>query len=475
MADTAQEGTAPLSAAQEIRTFFHFWDRRFEDYGQLPLGKALFRDFIAALIVALVAIPLGIGFSIASGMRPEQGIVAGAFAGILGGLFGGSKYQVYGPTAAFITVIAGIVNQYDVPFLILASCIAGVIVMAMGLGRLGHLFRWIPNTVIVGFTIGIALTIMVGQLPDLLGGVHKTSPDFWEKIAILPDLFVSAHGHALLLGVLTFILIRQLYKISVYIPAPLIAIGLCTFLANEVWHGHEIPLVSTKYGHLSSEFIQLTLPSLGNHSVLDLVIPVTLIVFIAALESLLSARMADRIAGNPTPYQPNKELFGQGVVNVIVPLLNGFPCTGALARTATSIKVGAVSPLSSVIKGCLVLVLMTFFGTYLSSIPMAAIGGLLVFVAFNMVKPPEVKGVWAEGKLSVAVMAVTALMTVISDLFTAVGTGTALFYLGRLIFRDTTPTTAPLVKTEQEADVETVAEADPADTRPARPRRILFP
>jgi sulfate permease, SulP family len=418
---------SPLTSAQELKSFFNVFDERFEDYKKIPAYQAFVRDLMAGLIVALVAIPLGVGFSIASGMRPEQGIIAGAVAGIVGGLLGGSKYQVYGPTAAFITTIAGIVHTFDVPFLILSSFVAGFIVVLMGIFRLGRFFHFVPHSIIVGFTMGIAATIVASQLPDVLGALHKTSPHFLEKVGGLPDLFVDANGHALFLGVLTFFIIHQIYKFSVFIPAPLIALAVCSFIANNVWHDKFIPLVSTKYPSIGENMFQLTLPSLGNHSILDLILPVLTITFIASIESLLSARMADRLANNDTPYHPNKELFGQGVVNMVVPLLNGFPCTGALARTATSIKVGAVSPCASVLKGLSVIMLMIFFASQLNNIPMACVGGLLLFVAKNMVKAEEVRGVFREGWVHIFLMFYTALVTLLSDLFIAVFTATILY------------------------------------------------
>lgn len=424
--------------------YLNLFDQRFEDYQHMSWLKAFFRDAMAGLIVALIAIPLGVGFSIASGLRPEQGIVAGAIAGLVGGLFGGSKYQVYGPTAAFITTLASITSNYDAGFLTLCTCLAGGIIVLMALGRLGRFFQWVPHAIIVGFTVGIALTIIASQLPEILGALHKTSPKFLEKMAEIPGMFADANGHTLFLGLLTFVIIRQLYQWSVYIPAPLIALGLCSYIANFIWHDKYIPLVSTKYGEIQANLFMFTPPSLGQADWADVIMPVLTLVFIAALESLLSARMADRLAHNPTPYNPNKELFGQGLVNVIVPLFNGFPCTGALARTATNIKVGALSPMASILKGVFVIVLMLGFSTQLNRIPMACVGGLLLFVALNMIKLDEIRQVVRAGYLHVALMAYTAAMTLISDLFIAVSTATLLYLiLSKLGLGSTKPNIAP--------------------------------
>jgi SulP family sulfate permease len=422
------------TAWHEIWHFFRVWDERFEAFQTKPAWYVLARDMMAGLIVSFVSIPLAIGFSLASGLSPEQGVIASAFAMFIGGAYGGSKYQVYGPTAAFITTIAWIVKDYGPDFLILATMIAGVIIALMGVFRLGKWFQYVPNSVVVGFTLGIALTIVLGQMPDLMGGNIKHGTEFLDRMAMLPDLIQDAHGHALLMGLVTFLIIKNLYKISIYIPSPLIAVLLCTFLANFVWQETAIPLISSKFGALDPNVFKLTPPQLAGHHVLDLVQPVVMIVFIAALESLLSAKMADRIAHEIRPFNPNKELFAQGVVNFLVPLVNGFACTGALARTATNIKVGALTPFAAIIQGGVMIVLIVFFTPYLSMVPMASIAGLMVFVAINMVKPAELRGIWHEGLASTTVMLSTALITLFSDLFLAVAMGTVLFYLIKLVF-----------------------------------------
>lgn len=418
---------------EEIRTFFKVFDERFEDYRsglQVPL---LFRDTVAGVVVALIAIPLGIGFAVASGLRPEQGIMAGAFAGLLGGLFGGSKYQVYGATAAFIPVLTSIVHKYDVPFLLLASVISGIIIGLMGVLQLGKKFSLVPYSVIVGFTIGIAASIAVTQMPYVLGDLHPSGHTTVEKILQVPGEFVSVHAHALVLALFTFLFVRKMNKISVLIPGALIAMIVCAIAANYVWKDELIPLISTQYGDIGGRMFALTMPSLGHYSLFDLIYPVAGIVLIGSLESLLSARMADRLAGNHTPYSPNKELFGQGVVNLVVPFLNGFPCTGALARTATNIKLGAVSPLSSIVQGFSIILVMSFFATSLSGVPMACVGGLLLYVASNMVKKHEIQVVLKSGKLNTFLMGYTAVMTVATDLCVAVLSACAIFYLLRLI------------------------------------------
>lgn len=411
-------------------------DPRFETYAEPGKTRVvLIRDVLAGLIVALVAIPLAVGFSIASGLRPEQGIVAGALAGILGGIFGGSKYQVYGPTAAFIPLLSAIMAHYDFPFLILASLIAGVLIFLMGVFRLGDYFAKIPFSVTVGFTVGIAFSIALGQLPDALGSLQGSSPHALEKIRLVSALMMHPNLAALGIAVMTFAIIRICYKTSVFIPGPLIAIVVAVLLvrfAGAALPGvADIPVLADKFGVMHGDIFRLTLPGLGAHPVWALIVPTLSIVFIASLESLLSARMADRLANNANAHDPNRELVGQGVVNTVVPLLNGFPCTGAFARTATSIKAGAASPMASLFQGGFIILLMLFFAERVAVIPMACISGLLIYVACNMVKVEELRQVCLRGRIHAFLMVYTAVMTVATDLFIAVSTATAIYHLGR--------------------------------------------
>ncbi len=410
-------------------------DRRFEVYANRRPHCMLLRDALAGLIVALVAIPLGVGFAIASGLQPEQGVVAGGLAGLLGGVFGGSRYQVYGPTAAFIPLLSGIVAHYGVPFLILASVIAGAIVYLMGVFRLGSYFARVPFSVTVGFTIGIAFSIALGQMPDVLGSPHAVSGEVWTRLQAVLALLAAPDWRAVLMAVGTFLLIRACYRVSVFIPGPLIAIGLAILCNAFFMGGLPLVVISDKFGALSGPLFKLTPPGLDGHAPWELVMPVISIVFIASLESLLSARMADRLAGEVSAYDPNRELIGQGVVNAIVPLLNGFPCTGAFARTATNIKAGAVSPAASMFQGGFVLVLMLFFEPFIGQIPAACIGGLLIFVACGMIKMEEVRHVFRQGRFHAFLAAYTALVTFLTDLFVAVSTATALYYAVRVWFR----------------------------------------
>jgi MFS superfamily sulfate permease-like transporter len=492
--------------AQRLKHYVTPLDARFEDLkpGTWPL--MVLRDFSAGLIVAMMAIPLAMGFAMASGLRPEQGIVGGAIAGLVGALFGGSKYQVYGPTAAFIPVIAGLMLAYTPQYgfdethgmLVLAAMIAGVILMLMGVAELGRLAKLVPHSIVIGFTIGIAVTIALSQVGEVFGlhagfeltehelvelrqkGISeaitaklaavtdrefatrtqflaelstrltpeelaatrdailkeselKMPPHFFEKLRVIRAHLGEFKGDALLLSLVTFLVTNYLLRISIYVPAPLLAIGAGILLGHAL-HDPELTTIGQKYGSIPTNFFVFTppsLPAMDGIVLRDVGYLVVAIVFVSGIESLLCSRMADRLADNRgTPFDPSKEFWGQGLVQIIVPLLNGFPHTGALARTATNIKLGAVTPLSGMFKCVLKLLLAFFLARYLELVPMACIGGILMWVAFNMVKPAEVKQVLMHGRFHIVLMVVTAVMVIITDFLTGVLTGLAVYGAG---------------------------------------------
>jgi MFS superfamily sulfate permease-like transporter len=412
------------SLLSRLKYFLSPIDGRYEDLKKGKWYLNVFRDFTAGLIVAMIAIPLAMGFAMASGLRPEQGIVGGAVAGLLGALFGGSKYQVYGPTAAFIPVIGGVMATYNFQFLVLASLTAGLILMLMGVSKLGRLSMLVPHSIVVGFTIGIACVIALSQVGEVLGLKAKLGYGFFEKLLGIWSNLGEVSIYPIILGLGTFLLTKFILKISIYLPAPLIAIGITTLVSATLWKDKGLTLVKDKYGSIPTDFWVFTPPQaipIDTAVALDFAYYVVAIVFVAAIESLLCSRMADRLAGNKgRPFDPNKELWGQGIVNALIPMLNGFPHTGALARTATNIKVGAISPLAGIFKFALKLILAAYLATFLEIVPMACIGGILLFVAFGMVKPAEIREIVAFNRFHVGLMIYTAAMVVITDFLTGV-------------------------------------------------------
>jgi len=450
------ESKFPTSPLGRIKLFFTFFDSRWEDLTKENWLNVAYKDLSAGLIVAMTAIPMAMGFAMAMGMRPEHGIIAGALACVIGRTFGGSKYQVYGPTAAFIPVIAALIAKYSDPanggtfeqahgFLVLVSIISGIILIIMGIFGVGKYAKLVPNSIIVGFTVGIALAIAATNFKDILGlDSFKTLLGDSSKSLSERIKFMSEHLHlinvwSILLGLITFILAKYLLKISIYIPGPVIAMGTATLLASTLLADKNIILVRDLYGSIPNNFFKLQLPFLPtmNGSVmLDIVYFVAGIVFVSGVESVLCSSMADRLAKNDrTPFNPDKEFFGQGLVQIITPLVQGFPCTGALARTATSIKAGATTPMAGYFKAILKLTMAFYLAQYLELIPMACIGGILVWVASNMIKPSEIKEIKHAGKFEFSMMIYTAVMVPMTDFLTGVLSALVIYFVLKFVFK----------------------------------------
>jgi sulfate permease, SulP family len=441
-----------------IAFFLNPNDGRYEDLRKGNLKLNIIKDLTAGLIVAMVAIPLAMGFAMASGLRPEQGIVGGAVAGLLGALFGGSKYQVYGPTAAFIPVIGGLMATYNHGFLVLASILAGVLLMMFGVGKFGKVVALVPHSIVVGFTIGIAVVIAFSQLGEIFGFRDKLGYGLLGQISKTVEYISQINYYALALALATFIICKTLIKVSTFIPAPLIALGFGWVMGATLWSDKGLILIKDKYGSIPTDFLAFTAPQvpvLTDKVLFDLAYFVAAIFIVAAIESLLCSRMADRVANNKgIPYNPNKELWGQGMVNIVTPLLNGFPHTGALARTSVNIKVGAVSPLAGIAKFAFKLLLAAFLATYLEMVPMACIGGVLLYVANGMVKTQEIKSVLADKNMyHNLLMVYTAVMVALFGFMPAVLSAIGIYVLMILMrfverpkYKDATPIGAVVEK-----------------------------
>lgn len=447
----------PTTPLTRLKLFFTFFDSRWEDLTKDNWPKTLYQDFSAGLIVAMTAIPMAMGFAMAMGMRPEHGIIAGALACVVGRTFGGSKYQVYGPTAAFIPVIAGLISKYGPAsggqfetahgFLVLVSIISGIILILMGIYGVGKYAKLVPNSIIVGFTIGIAVSIALTNFEDILG--IENMKDFLGqdediKGGLIHNLSLAfnnlgiINGWSVLLGLLTFVLAKYLLKLSIYIPGPVIAMGTATVLSATLLADKKIILVRDLYGSIPNNFFKLQMPILPEMTggvFLDIIYFVVAIVFVSGVESVLCSSMADRLAKNEkTPFNPDKEFFGQGLVQIITPLVQGFPCTGALARTATSIKAGAKTPMAGYFKAILKLVLAFYLAQYLELVPMACIGGILVWVASNMIKPSEIKEIKHLGKFEFSMMLYTAIMVPLTDFLTGVLSALIIYFVVKYAF-----------------------------------------
>ncbi len=423
-----------------LKYFLNPFDGRYEDLTEGNVAGNIIKDLTAGLIVAMVAIPMAMGFAMASGLRPEQGIVGGAVAGLLGALFGGSKYQVYGPTAAYIPIIGGLMATYNHGFLVLASVLAGILLMISGVAKLGRFIAKVPNSIVVGFTAGIAVVIAFSQMGEVLGYENKIGLVLDEQLKNIIDLSHQFNPFASFIAIATFFICRYSKKVSAFLPGPLIALGLGLLAAETFWAGKDLVLIKDKYGSIPTDFLVFTMPVLPEvwnaQVIFDLIYFVIAIYFVAAVESLLCSRMADRLANNQgTPFNPNKEFWGQGMVNIFTPMFNGFPHTGALARTAVNIKLGAVSPLAGIAKFAFKLLMAAFLATYLEDVPMACIGGILLYVATNMVKMHELKEIFnMRSNVHLFLMIYTAVMLPFFGFLTAVLSAIAIYivlsYLG---------------------------------------------
>jgi MFS superfamily sulfate permease-like transporter len=427
------------TVANRILFYMNPNDGRYEDLRKGNFARNIAKDLTAGLIVSAVAIPLAMGFAMASGLRPEQGIVGGAVAGLLGALFGGSKYQVYGPTAAFIPVIAGLMAVYNHGFLVLASAVAGVLLLFSGIFKLGKIVEKVPHSIVVGFTIGIAIVIAFSQIGEVLGSKQKVGYGMIDQLNFLFNNIPSANIFAVLMAVITFIFCKIFLKVSSFIPGPLIALAFGFIAGQTFWSDKNLILIADKYGSIPTDFFVMTPPLLPevwtSKVVFDLIYFAFAIYIVAAIESLLCSRMADRLANNKgIPYNPNKELWGQGMVNLFTPLFNGFPHTGALARTAVNIRLGAVSPLAGIAKFAFKLTLAAFLAVYLEKVPMACIGGILLYVASGMVKMREIREVLSTSRYHIVLMIYTAAMVPLTGFMMAVTSAIIIYIVTHRVF-----------------------------------------
>ncbi|MEZ5301827.1 MAG: SulP family inorganic anion transporter [Verrucomicrobiales bacterium] len=376
-------------------------------------------DAGSGLTVGVIALPLAIGFAIASGAQPGQGLWTAIIAALAVSLLGGSRYQIAGPTGAFVPVLAGIVAAHGYSGLMLATLMAGVLLVAMGVFKLGALLRYIPYPVIAGFTTGIAVIIFAGQLPEFLGLSFPRpahTPEFvWEtaKHAAATDWRVLATG-ALALGIALF-WPKRLAKV----PAAVVAVVSTALIAR--WLGWPVPTIASKFGAFPQGFPGFQMPEVTLALARDLAGPASTIAALGAIESLLSATVADGMTDSR--HDANSELIGQGAANILAPIFGGFAATGAIARTAANIRSGARSPLSGVIHSA-VLALFVFVAAPLAGhIPLATLSGVLMAVALRMAEWDTFGELWRGSRGDCAVMALTFALTVIFDLTVGVAAG----------------------------------------------------
>ncbi|MFF2413461.1 SulP family inorganic anion transporter [Bacillus safensis] len=396
---------------------------RFEGYNSSKFR----RDLIAGLVVGVVAIPLGMAFAIASGVGPEYGLYTVIVAGILISLFGGSKYQIGGPTGAFVPILFGIVSQYGIENLLIAGFMAGCMLVLFGIFKLGKLMKFIPRPVIIGFTAGIAVIIFSGQIANFLGlkGVEKHESFFLNMREIVVHLGTT-NSLAIITAVTGLIVILAAQKYIPKIPGALLGLLASTFLAVLFFQG-QVETIGSAYGEIPRQLPTFAFPELTIEKMIYLLPPAIIIALLGGVESILSAMVADNMKGSK--HDSNKELVGQGIANMAAPLFGGIPATGAIARTATNIKNGGASPISGVVHGVVVLLILMVFAPYASMIPLAAMAPILMFVAWNMSERKEFISIVKVKNADSLVLVVTFLLTVIGDLIIGVTAGLILAFI----------------------------------------------
>ena len=414
--------------------------------------KKFLSDLIAGVIVGIVALPLAIAFAIASGVSPEKGLYTAIVAGFFISLLGGSRVQIGGPTGAFTVLVYAVVQQHGLAGLAVASIMAGIILILLGVFKLGGLVKFIPYTIITGFTAGIAVTIAAGQIGDFFGltpdfstpmmifgtAYEKMPGTFLAKIAVYIKSAGTVNWYAFAMAAVSLALIFVWPKINKKIPGSLIVIILATvvnLLVGKFTNGAlSCDTIGSRYGEIPRSLPAPSFPVVGIQTIIDLFPTSISIAVLAAIESLLSAVVADGMIG--AKHDSDTELIAQGIANIASPIFGGIPATGAIARTATNIKNGGRTPVAGIIHAVTLLLIMLFLGKYAVNIPMAALSAVLVNVAWNMAGFPAIRALLKGQKSDVSVLAVTFIITVIIDLTVAIEVGLALaafFFIKKMI------------------------------------------
>ncbi|MBD3799409.1 SulP family inorganic anion transporter [Sulfuricurvum sp.] len=386
-------------------------------------GSDFIKDALSGLSVAIVALPLAMAIAIASNLPPERGLFTAIVAGLFISLMGGSRYQIGGPTAAFIVTVTIVAMKHGYGGLVLATIMAGVLLVIMAFFRAGELIKFIPHPVIVGFTSGIALLILFSQLRDFFGlSIQTMPPDFIDKLILYIQNLHQTNPYSVVVALISIGIIILMTKKYPKIPGPIVVV---TLSALAVWVLNiPIETIESRFGTIPSMLPSPTFPVITFEKIRLLFPDAMTIALLAAIESLLSAVVADGIAG--TKHKPNTELLGQGVANIASSVFGGLPATGAIARTATNIKAGAVSPISGIMHALWLFGFMLLLSPLIVKIPLAALSAILIVVAWNMSEIKHIRLIMKAPRADRAVLFVTFALTVLVDLNVAIQAGIAL-------------------------------------------------
>jgi sulfate permease, SulP family len=381
------------------------------------------RDIVAGLIVGIVALPLAIAFAIASGVSPDKGLITAIIGGLVISVLGGSRVQIGGPTGAFIVIVYAIVQEHGVVGLTIATFMAGLILVAMGLARLGNLLKFIPYPLIVGFTSGIAVIIFSSQVKDFFGlPIESVPAHFIEKWEVYALHFNTINGYAVAIAISTILISFNFHRITPKIPGSIVAILLSTLTVY--FFKFPVSTIETSFGNIPNHLSLPAFPRISFDTVKALIQPAFAIALLGGIESLLSAVVADGMMGGR--HRSNAELVGQGVANCFSALFGGIPATGAIARTATNVKNGGRTPIAGITHALVLLLIMLLLAPFAKLIPMACLAGILIVVAYHMSEWRQFKSLLKGNKSDVLILLVTFFLTVIFDLVIAIEVGIVL-------------------------------------------------
>ncbi len=385
--------------------------------------QQLSKDIVAGIIVGIVALPLAIAFAIASGVSPEKGLITAIIAGLAVSVLGGSRVQIAGPTGAFIVIVYAIVQDHGVSGLIIATFMAGFLLIGMGLARLGNYLKFIPYPLIVGFTSGIAVIIFTSQIRDLFGmSIESLPADFVQKWIVYGKSLTQINFSALAIGGGTILTALYFHKLTRKVPGTIVAIAGTTALVYFL--GIPVETIGTRFGEIPNTFPAPTLPDIQFSTIQSLIQPAIAIALLGAIESLLSAVVADGMTGER--HRSNMELVAQGSANILSGLFGGIPATGAIARTATNVRSGGRTPIAGIIHALMLLLIMLLLAPLAKHIPMACLAGILIVVAWNMGEWKHFADLLRSNRMDVLVLLTTFLLTVFFDLIIAIQVGVIL-------------------------------------------------
>lgn len=388
------------------------------------------KDIVSGIIVAIIALPLSIALAISSGVSPEKGLITAIFSGFVISLLGGSKVQIGGPTGAFVVIVYGIVQQHGIDGLIIATIMAGIILIIMGVLRLGDLIKYVPKTITVGFTSGIAVTLLITQFKDFFGlQIQNVPAEALEKLECYIENINTFDIMAFIVGLACIILMIYWPKVNKNIPGSLIALIVATAVVKIF--SMNIDTIGSVYSNISSSIPAPSIPKVDIKSIIPLIQPAITIAILAAIESLLSCVVSDNMIDDT--HDSNAELIAQGAGNIASALFGGIPATGAIARTAANVRSGGRSPISGIVHAVTLLLIMVILMPLAKLIPMTVLSAILIIVSYNMGEWKEMKEMLHLPKKDVIVLYTTFILTIVFDLVLAIGVGMVMHIVFNII------------------------------------------